>query len=319
MDDDRKDEPRAISIPSGRSASGARGGNAKRWAFTVNNPRISECSERRTLKSVEDAIANGTALYCIVGWETSSTGTPHLQGYVELAKRQRLNWLKIHISERAHWEVARASRDSNVTYCKKDGDYVEVGKPSESHQGKRTDIEAAKAIIDSGRGIEDVADECFGTFLRYERGIRAYYDMQTVQRDWKTDVYVYWGPTGTGKTRRVHEDEEDLWVASDNSLKWFDGYNGQEAVLFDDFVSIRNDKFGFLLQLLDRYPMRVPVKGRFVNWAPKRIYFTSNLPVEEWYTGVKPAQIAALNRRITKQTRFHGYTSGSEDSAPHFI
>lgn len=277
------------------------GNAAKRWVFTLNNPGDDEAALVERLQRSREA---GATVYAVVGRETGASGTPHLQGYVELSTRKRFNFVKELVSSRAHIEISRGSREQASSYCKKDGDYVEIGEPIVSQQGKRTDLERVKAILDEGGDILDVAHESFGTFLRYEKSLVRYQSMVQRKRDWVPDVYVFWGTTGTGKTRKVHEDESDLWVACDNSLKWFDGYTGQPAVLFDDFISVKNERFGFLLQLLDRYAMSVPVKGGFVNWCPRRIYFTSNLPIEEWYTGVSVSSAAALRRRITKQVHF---------------
>lgn len=37
-------------------------------------------------------------------------------------------------------------------------------------------------------------------------------------------------------------------------------------------------EFSWLLRLLDIYPLRVPVKGSFVNWCPSFIFVTSPMP-----------------------------------------
>lgn len=280
----------------------SRGNAAKHWCFTINNPGL--LGEQEQADRLRVLLNDGTAVYAIYGRETGAAGTPHLQGYISLASKQRLTWLKSNVNARGHFEIRRGTQDQAIAYCKKEGDFVEFGEVPSSNQGKRTDIEKAKALLDDGHKLSEIADECFAVFLKYERSLRAYSMLRATKRDWITEVYVLWGTTGSGKTRRVHEQEEDLWVACDNQLRWFDGYEGQEAVLFDDFVSIKNEKFGFLLQLLDRYEMRVPVKGGFVNWAPRRVYFTSNLPFEEWFTGVSPSSFAALKRRITQCTHY---------------
>lgn len=280
-----------------------RGNAAKHWCFTLNNPGL--LGEQALGDRLRVLLSEGTAVYAIYGRETGASGTPHLQGYVSLASKQRLSWLKANLSEGAHFEVRRGTQAQAIDYCKKDGDFQEFGTVPVSKQGQRTDLEKAKALIDDGHTIVDVAEECFAVFAKYERALRSYALMKATKRNWVTEVFVYWGTTGTGKTRRVHDQEEDLWVACDNQLRWFDGYEGQEAVLFDDFVSIKNEKFGFLLQLLDRYEMRVPVKGGFVNWSPKRVYFTSNLRFDEWFTGVSPSSFDALKRRITRCIHFN--------------
>jgi len=50
---------------------------------------------------------------------------------------------------------------------------------------------------------------------------------------------------------------------------------------------------------LDRYPMRVPVKGGFVNWVPENIYITSSNHPDSTYTDEKIQEdIQQLIRRI---------------------
>lgn len=280
-----------------------RGNAAKHWVFTINNPGL--LGEQAVCDRLRALHASGDVVYAVYGREVGETGTPHLQGYLQLSRKQRFVYVKKAVDDRAHLEVARGSAQQASDYCKKDGDFTEIGSLPPSTQGKRHDLEKAKALIDDGHKLSEVAEECFTVFLKYERSLRSYCLLRATKRDWVTEVFIFWGTTGTGKTRAVHESEEDLWVACDNQLRWFDGYEGQEAVLFDDFVSVKNDKFGFLLQLLDRYEMRVPVKGGFVNWAPKRVYFTSNLDVCDWFTGVSASSLDALKRRITKKTHFN--------------
>lgn len=278
-------------------------GYAKHWCFTVNNPGD---DEERFLYKLERLVTDRVLAYAVAGREVGESGTPHLQGFISLTAKKRFSWIKAQVHSTAHWEVARGTPQQAADYCKKDENYVEYGDLPVSRQGQRNDLASVREILDTGGDLLAVAEADFGVYLRYERSLRSYMSMRTPKRDWVCEVRVFWGDAGTGKTRRVHELEEsnDLWVAVDNQLQWFDGYEGQPAVLFDDFVSVRNEKFGFLLQLLDRYAMRVPIKGGFVNWCPRRIYFTSNIPVEQWHNGVSTNQFAALRRRITQQVHF---------------
>lgn len=110
---------------------------------------------------------------------------------------------------------------------------------------------------------------------------------------------VYWGRTGAGKTRSVYDNLpslDSLFVYAGSG--WFDGYDGQPIVLFDDFGG-HEFKISYLLKLLDRYPIRVPVKGGFVHWAPQEIYITSNIDPHNWYSNANPEHVRALLRRIT--------------------
>jgi len=125
-------------------------------------------------------------------------------------------------------------------------------------------------------------------------------------------VYVFYGPAGSGKSRRVREECQrfgtTLWVASIGSPGvWFDGYDGHTVALFDDFTggcSLRD-----LLNLLEGNNVQVPVKGGFVTWRPRLVYFTSDRPWQEWMfvKGVGPLaplsqeETSQLSRRITGQ------------------
>lgn len=86
-------------------------------------------------------------------------------------------------------------------------------------------------------------------------------------------------------------------------LKWFDGYSGQQNAIIDDF---REDfcSFSFLLRVLDRYPLKVAVKGSFVEWNPTTIYITCPHSPAELYAYKTPADLAQLTRRITTIRRF---------------
>jgi len=112
-------------------------------------------------------------------------------------------------------------------------------------------------------------------------------------------VKILWGPTGTGKTRSVYDFHDHDSVYKHDGGDWFDGYQGQEVVLFDDF-SGSDFKLTYLLKLCDRYPMRVPVKGDFVHFRPKVIYFTSNVDPDEWYKNAISEHRAAFFRRVSE-------------------
>ena len=55
--------------------------------------------------------------------------------------------------------------------------------------------------------------------------------------------------------------------------------------------------------------MRVPVKGGFVQWVPKRIWITSNYSPKEWYPNAKDEHVKALFRRLTRVVRFRRMAS----------
>jgi hypothetical protein len=260
--------------------------SAKHYCFTVNNYTEQDESALSTLAE--------TVSYLVYGRECGANGTPHLQGFVSFKTRKTFNQAKTSINARAHLEVARGSPQENRNYCKKDGDYEEFGECPVG-QGKRSDLEVIAERLREGEQLRKIAHEHPGSFIRYSTGLRRFAEMYTPQRSWVCTVIVYYGATGTGKTRRVHQAEDDLWSYPGGG--WFDGYEGQEAALFDDFGG-HEFKLTYLLKLLDQYPMRVPIKGSFMNWLPKRIYLTSNVAPNMWYANALDMHKRALLRRL---------------------
>lgn len=65
---------------------------------------------------------------------------------------------------------------------------------------------------------------------------------------------------------------------------WFDGLNGQDILIFNDFAGDETEMaFNVLLGLFDPFASKVPIKGGFANMTPKFLIFTSNKHPREWY------------------------------------
>lgn len=242
----------------GTDVPGYNGKVYRSWCFTLNNYHDDD------LHNMESWMIK--RLVC--GAEIGESGTPHIQGYVTFTRGMRLyNCKKLLPS--AHWEVARAIDAEN--YCMKEGTVLRIDIDNRQ-QGQRSDlINACKIIKD--KGLTAIKNEMPETYVKFHSGfdkLALHYDKE---RTTKPHVVWLWGPTGSGKTRYVFDKEKDLWV-SGRDLRWFDGYENQEAVLFDDF---RGDmcQFRVLLRLLDRYPYKVEIKGGTRQWKPERIYITS--------------------------------------------
>lgn len=262
-------------------------GRSRSWIIVINN--YTEDEYNKLVEYIQGSE------YGIVGKETGESGTDHLQAYTRFKNAKSFSSVKKSFP-RAHVEVAKGSDADNKQYCSKDGDFVEHGVVS--MPGRRTDLEAVRESIRNGSSLLEIADKDFGTFCHNYRAFMVYSTLYHSALPRKVPVVTYiWGQTGSGKTREVYEREQSsLFVYPGKG--WFDGYENQEAALFDDFRADDGISIGFLLRLLDRYPLRVPIKGGFVSWRPKRIYITSNRNIEELFPLLdKPSQ-EALERRI---------------------
>lgn len=271
------------------------------WCFTLNNYNENEVETLQNLCSNEAIIT-----YCTFGREVGEdNGTRHLQGYLELSRRFRFIQVKRLLGERYHLEKRRGTADQAAEYCHKDdaSPYI-YGEISLSQQGKRNDLEALHASLREKKDLVTISDDHFSCFIKYERSIKSYITLRVPERNHPPNVIVYWGLTGTGKTRSIYDNLpnlESLFLYPGSG--WFDGYYGQPICLFDDF-SGSEFKIAYLLKLLDRYPIKVPIKGSFVHWYPSEIYITSNLDPRHWYRGAHPEHVEALFRRFTNIIHF---------------
>lgn len=107
---------------------------------------------------------------------------------------------------------------------------------------------------------------------------------------------VFWGATGTGKSR-------DAWLAAgmdayakDPRSKFWCGYRGQRHVILDEFRG--GIDVSHLLRWLDRYPVVVEVKGGAQPLLATTFWITSNVSPSFWYPDLDAETLAALLRRL---------------------
>lgn len=110
---------------------------AKNWCFTKNNYTDEDLA----------VLAELPCKYLIYGKEVApTTGTPHLQGYLQMEKKIRMAGLKKLFE--AHYTLANGSADQNIAYCSKEGDVFEKGQVTRERQ--RSELENFKNDVKSG-------------------------------------------------------------------------------------------------------------------------------------------------------------------------
>lgn len=103
------------------------------WCFTINNYSDEDiCSI---------ACMSTDARYLVCGFEVGEKGVPHMQGYVYFDRKVSKKQL-IEYNGRAHYERRKAPKLADaIDYCKKDGDFVELGNMPSTHGGDRITYE----------------------------------------------------------------------------------------------------------------------------------------------------------------------------------
>lgn len=253
------------------------------YIFTINNYTMSDefaCS-----------MLSKKAKYMVVGKEVApTTGTKHLQGYINLANAVSFNQIKKALPT-AHIEVANGTDLQNQKYCSKENIWLEVGTPAQ--QGKRTDL---KTITDMIRNkevtIEDIMFDYPDMYLKYSRSFEKMFNAVLVARTAPPKVFWRWGLAGTGKTRYCIEKHPSHYVK--DGTMWWDNYKQEEAIIIDDFDN--QIPYRTLLRMLDRYQYQGQVKGGYIQINSPYIYITCEHPPEYYWSGNELAQIT---RRLT--------------------
>lgn len=284
---------------------------ARHWCFTLNNYVDEDVTRIRELGG------SNAAEFVVFGREVGESGTPHLQGYICFSRRTSLRCAREAVGTRAHLEIMRGTPSQAAAYCEKGGEAETYGELP-GGRGHRSDIQSAYAAVKAGTTKRELLELFTVAYARAPRMLSEALLLHAPCRKWKTVVKVYYGETGTGKTRKAYEEAEAPYVHPGGV--WFDGYDGEQDVIFDDFGG-SEFKLTYLLKLLDRYPMRVPVKGGFVQWVPRNIWITSNYPVNEWYPHAKDEHKKALRRRIETVMRFRRMSSvmAVDDSEVEYV
>lgn len=264
------------------------------WCFTFNNPEeycVGEGIEPADLLTTEKCT------YAI--WQLEKGTTEHFQGYVILTRHRGLAYVKKIFNDQVHWEIAKGTIDDNQKYCSKEETRLagpfECGEAPTKEPGKRNDLLDIKKKIDEGAKEETLWEDHFGTMVRNFKGVGRYGFIKGEKRSTKTEVIVMTGDSGIGKSWMAKQLAPDaFWCYS---AKWWDGYDGKSDIIFDEFHGQLD--WDVILRMMDEYPMSVELKGGTVNFNPKRIIFTSNTRVEDWYDLRRPGyNRQALFRRI---------------------
>ena len=296
----------------------------KHYCFTINNP--SKNDEKQVLKFA----AHEWCSFLVYQHEVGEEGTYHLQGFLSLVTQRRFKEFLLYFP-RARMAKANGKPSANLRYCSKDESRATIvgwskqfkALPTmETHlhvgpfvfgevpagQGRRTDLAQACQIISDGGSLGDVAKLDLSTAARYSRNLNDLKFILMRERAYEArdiDVLIINGPTGSGKSHLAYEmgrnDPNGYFVLCAGSTKsqlWFDGYEGEGTLVMDEFRPTWCT-YSYLLRLLDKWPLRLPMKGSH-TWALwTKVIITTTHPLGTWYD-VADTATGELYRRITR-------------------
>lgn len=209
-----------------------------------------------------------------------TTDRLHWQGTIIFRNPRNLNGLK-RLAPTYHWEPCRDIKKS-IAYCSKEESRVGTTIISGTYEGTPNWRETPYIQL---------WDEHPEYMLRNWRAIREYKSISDAPAR-TTRVIALWGEPGTGKTWGATNNTPSSFFLKDGS-KWWDGYRGQSTIILDDLCG--SIPFRDLLRWLDRYPLRVEVKGATVALEGATWILTSNKKPSEWYPN---CDFRPLKRRI---------------------
>ncbi len=212
-------------------------------------------------------------MFVIIGREVGDAGNNHLQGFIHLKTKIRMQGVKRLISIRAHVEKARGSDTDNDTYCSKEGDeFARIGVAQTHAKGgggetmTRRVIETIQAKV-GGATTHDLltSEASFAPYMIYNKIIektvneekqviikkKILNDMRYSQfKEWqiqimrevrgptdpRTITWVYDQIGGSGKTylsKYLLVTEDCIRFENGSSSDIKYAYGGQRIVLFD--------------------------------------------------------------------------------------
>lgn len=293
---------------------------SRQWCFTINNPTE---EDYHALQNPP----NGVTYYVYQLELAPTTGTPHLQGYVQLSRRVTRfklvkTWLK-----RANAEVTRGTPVEARTYCMKEDSRAPGAQPVEygdfddtmNHQGQRNDLLEIKRKLEHGASMSQIADEHFGSWLRYREGFATYKRLRMTLDSYRyslddfvvppmdlTKANLLVGPSGIGKTEfALAHFKNPLMVTHMDHLRVFDK-GTHDGIVFDDmaFAHLPPETLIHLTDMEHGRQIHCRYEPAFIPARIPRVFTTNN------YSSVVSSnfpeeQLPAVERRLITHYLFN--------------
>lgn len=296
---------------------------ARKYLLTIQSPE--EKGYSHTI--IKDICQSLNATYFCMSDEEATTGTIHTHVFIYRKTGIRERTIRKKFPS-VHFDYCYGSCKENRDYVAKtgkwaqdekadtkiEGSFEEFGELPDERSEDNPDKSDLIALVESGASTaEIVRSNPKLAFRSNDINIlrETLLSEKYLREQREIEVYYLHGPTGTGKTRSIFEENNPADICrittygnNENSVK-FDGYHGQSVLVFEEFHS--QIPISSMLNYLDRYPVYLPARYSDRVACFTKVYITSNIPLDAQYRDIqseKPAVWAAFKRRITKIIEF---------------
>jgi len=261
-----------------------RDGNARHWIFTWNNypPNHKELLDK-LLPS-----------YYVYGYENApTTGTPHLQGYMYLGAKKRWAYLKKRLPN--IWlKMMHTTPEAASAYCKKDGNFVEVGDlpapPHEKGNQAQKDYWGNLRQLAIDRRLKDVEGIGLIHADKLAKWADTYHPIKVSRLPFDAPLGLWlYGPPRIGKSTRIdlYMEEHGYRLYRKPIDKWWTNYQYEDYVVIDEWSPYHREFTSLLKTWVNHIVQRVEVKGGTMEIRPKFFIVTSNYSIEECFKNTR--------------------------------
>lgn len=223
--------------------------------------------------------------YLAYSEEVGKDGYKHYQGFVSW---KCARWTYACKKKYGHWfNWMKGHLIQNDDYCSKQNSLTEFGvRPK---QGHRTDLDRLRDRIMSGESVDTITIENPMAYHQYGRTLNRIEDIVMRERhrtEMTTCEWIY-GDTGVGKSHTAYANYSNKTHYSYpyDTNGWWDGYKGQEVVIFNEFRG--QIQYSRMLDLIDKWPCSVPRRGREpAPFVSRHIIITSSLHPKDVYHNI---------------------------------
>lgn len=262
------------------------------WIFTIHDYTEEQLQKGRVFLETAECIGISAGLE-----RCPTTDRKHIQGYVRLDDSYRKGkFQKIigpNANGKANWFMKKANGDyaSNAKYTSKDENVCWHKIPPEQHRGTRTDLMAFREALKRKATDEELFEDHLPILAKYPRlesRLKSYYSKQSTKEFRKLTNAVWWGPGGTGKSKRALYNslgkrlDDTYIVPSTENLKWFLDYDGEKTIIINE-MSGAKCKYDRWKELTDGHQMVVETKNGHVYAEWTSVIMTSNKDPNTWW------------------------------------